>query len=134
VREVIAEIKRVGIPIKVDFIIGAPTEAEEDLKMIIEFIKETKVNDIFLYFLKYYPGSKAIQFALDNGYITKDEYEIYQEGMEEAYQVIPDRFKGKTREFYAKYNKLIRDAAGSKFNLANEFDYLLEEEVECQKK
>ncbi len=125
VRRVIRQVKDAGIVIKVDFIIGAPTEKEEDLKDLINFIKEIKVDDIFLYFLKYYPGSRAIDYAFKNGYLSVNDYESSHEGMEIAYQIIPERFTGATRDLYAKYNRLIRDAAGSKFNVS-QFNYLLE--------
>lgn len=124
VKKVIQQIQDAGIAIKVDFIIGAPTETEQDLKDLIAFIKEIKVNDIFLYFLKYYPGSRALDFASRRGYITAKECEAAHEGSELAYQIIPERFRGKTRDMYMKYNKLIRDAAKSKFNMA-QFEYLL---------
>jgi len=126
IRQVIHDTKEFGIPIKVDFIIGGPTETEKDLMDLVEFIKEIKVTDIFLYFLKYYPGSKAIKYALENGYITKEEFESCQEGSEMAYYIIPERFKGKTRDMYNKYYKLIRNAAGSKWDV-EQFRYLLED-------
>ena len=80
---------------------------EKDLQDIIAFIKEMKVADIFLYFLKYYPGSKAIDYALKHGYKTKDDFETYHEGRDIAYYIVPDRFQAKKRELYKKYNKLM---------------------------
>lgn len=124
IKKVIRLIQDAGIAIKVDFIIGAPTETERDLRDLIAFIDEVKVDDIFLYFLKYYPGSRVIDFARRNGYITAAEAEAAHEGTELAYQIIPERFQGATREMYAKYNALIRGAAKSKFSVAS-FDYLL---------
>jgi radical SAM superfamily enzyme YgiQ (UPF0313 family) len=126
IRKVIRDIKDAGITIKVDFIIGAPTETEKDLVDLISFIKEIRVDDIFLYFLKYYPGSKIIADSLASGYITPDDFEAYHEGLEQAYQVVPERFHGRARDLYIKYNRLIREAAGSKFNMS-QFNYLLED-------
>ncbi len=125
VRRVIREIKEYDMTLKVDFIIGAPTETEQDLIDLIELIKELDADDLFLYYLQYFPGTRIIRFALDNGHITEEEYEAYLEGREMAYQFVPERFQGEKREMYMKYYKLIRDAAGSNFSTQS-FAYLLE--------
>ncbi len=128
VRRVIREIKEYDMTLKVDFIIGAPTESEQDLIDLIELIKDLDADDLFLYYLQYFPGTRIIEFALENGHITADEYEAYLEGREMAYQFVPERFQGEKREMYMKYYKLIRDAAGSNFSTRS-FAYLLDQHV-----
>ena len=111
---------------KVDFIIGAPTETEQDLKDLVCFIEETEVDDIFLHFLRYYPGTEIIQYALDHGHLRSEDISTILDGSETAHQILPDRIQGETRELYAKYNQLIRAAAGSSFRI-EKLDYLLDE-------
>lgn len=125
IRSLIKEIKNVDIVLKLDFIIGAPGETEEDLINLVDFIKEVKVDDIFLYFLKYYPKTQIIDYALDNDYITAEKVQSIVEGSDYSYQFVPEYYEGKTRALYEKYNVLIREAAGSEPFNEDRFAYLL---------
>ncbi|MFA6450604.1 MAG: radical SAM protein [bacterium] len=125
IRKTVRDVKESGIIIKLDFIIGVPTETEQDLRETADFIREVAPDDIFLYFLEYYPGARIIEYALANGYITNAEYESYVEGREMAYQLAPNRFQGEELAKYRRYNKLIRDAAGSGYGV-DTYNYLFE--------
>jgi len=125
VKDVVSRLKKLHIQVKLDFIIGAPTESAKDLNDLVTFIKEIKSDDIFLYFLKYYPGADIIRFASEQNYLTTADIAMIESGGELPYQVIPERFKGSKRALYEKFNRLIREAAGSRFRMEN-YDYLLE--------
>lgn len=112
------------LPIKLDFIIGAPTETEQDLVHMAQFLREMKVSDIFLYFLTYYPGAKILEYARKNGDLSEAQVEDVLEGRVTSFQFIPDRFQGARRELYEKYNRIIREAAGSHI-MTDHFAYLL---------
>jgi len=87
------------------------------MKDIISFIKETMPNDIFLYYLKYYPGTKILEYAISNGYLSDGDVSDIMNGLEQSYQVIPNRIKGDARKLYEEYYNKIREAAGSSFRI-----------------
>ena len=123
---VVNQLKSLSIKVKLDFIIGGPTETEDDLIDLVSFIRDIDADDIFLYFLKYYPGADIVNYSLNNGYLTEEHVSIINAGLELPYQVIPERFPRQKRELYAKYSNLMREAAGSAFRIDN-FAYLIEE-------
>ena len=125
IRRIISAAKRIGIRIKTDYIIGAPGETEKDLNDMASFIKEVKADDIFVFFLRYYPGTKLLKQAIDEGTFSEDEVYNLREGHELGCQAIPLRFQGEQRLFYEKYNKVLRDAAGSSFSI-DQFSSLLD--------
>lgn len=114
IRNVIRWSKEIGIVLKLDFIIGVPTETEEDLIEMAEFIKKSHADDIFLYFLTYYPCTKILKFAIEHGDLTNQEADDIMEGRETSMQFMPDRFKGPRRELYERFNHIIREAGGSR--------------------
>jgi radical SAM superfamily enzyme YgiQ (UPF0313 family) len=125
IRRAAAQVKELGMHLVVDFIIGVPTETEDDLKSVISLVKELHADDIFLFFLKYYPGTQILNYASQNGFLTPQQVEEVIEGLEFGMQMIPARIQGEQRAFYDRYNGLIREAAGSKFRIER-FDYLLD--------
>lgn len=77
--EAISFIKQEGIIISLDNIFGAPTETEEDLLCGLKFYDEAKADRIITFWLTYYPTTKIVEIAKQNGNLTdKDIDNIYK--------------------------------------------------------
>lgn len=74
-------IKKHNIKLSVDNIFAAPTETEEDLAQSLELFKKIKSDRILTFYLTYYPGTKIIQQAKEEGILNEKDIENLQEGI-----------------------------------------------------
>jgi anaerobic magnesium-protoporphyrin IX monomethyl ester cyclase len=64
--------KRNGIRRMASFIVGFPTETEEDICMTKAFLKKVKPDFSSFFFLVPYPGTELYPQAIANGWIPRD--------------------------------------------------------------
>jgi radical SAM superfamily enzyme YgiQ (UPF0313 family) len=61
----------------VNFIVGVPIEEERDLIATIELINKIRPNLVSVSFLTAYPGTPLYGFALESGWINKNDFSSY---------------------------------------------------------
>lgn len=71
--ESIEQLKAVGIQVSVDNIFGAPTENEDDLKESLKLYNRIKADNIWTFWLTYYPKTDIINLAIDHKILTDDD-------------------------------------------------------------
>lgn len=64
--------RRNGMRRMASFMIGFPTETEEDIRMTGQFAKKIKPDFASFFFLTPYPGTELYQMALNEGWVPKD--------------------------------------------------------------
>ncbi len=72
-REAIKLCRKHGIMIDASYMIGIPTETEEELQKTVDFIKETKPDYVGLKVYHPYPGSELYDYCVDNGLFDPPE-------------------------------------------------------------
>ena len=73
-------LKKEGIRLIADNIVGLPGQKEEDLLKMAEFYNERRVNRIYFFWLRYYPGTAITELARERGILTAEEYDLIMEG------------------------------------------------------
>ncbi len=74
-------VKRSGIKLFVDIILGAPTETEDDIRDSLALIGKIKPDRLVSFFLTYYPETEIIDIALKNNLLDPLQYEQIQQGV-----------------------------------------------------
>lgn len=69
------------INVVVDVIFGLPYVTEEDYWELIDLFAKYKVNRIQTFWLRYYPKTRILDYVLEQGLITKEEYLDINEGV-----------------------------------------------------
>lgn len=65
-------IKKNGITVDANFIIGAPYETKEEILETLEFIKKNKIDNFWVFILTPLPGTLMWDFAIENNLITSN--------------------------------------------------------------
>lgn len=65
-------IKKYGMVAQGSFIIGAPKESREDILKTLEFIKKSKLDEIFMCLLTPLPGTPLWEYAESRGLVSSD--------------------------------------------------------------
>ncbi len=78
--DAVASIKEMGIKISVDNIFGAPTETESDLEQGLALYKQIKADRILTFWLTYYPRTRIIDTACQQGMLEKNDVQRIEEG------------------------------------------------------
>ncbi|SLM30886.1 hypothetical protein MTBBW1_2510004 [Desulfamplus magnetovallimortis] len=64
--------KKFGLPFKPNFLFGIPTQVQSDYERTIDFVRETKPDAIFSYYLLPFPGSYLFEYCIDKGHLPKE--------------------------------------------------------------
>lgn len=78
--DTVASIKEMGIKISIDNIFGAPTETESDLEQGLALYKQIKADRILTFWLTYYPKTRIIDIACQQGMLEKNDIHRIEEG------------------------------------------------------
>jgi len=81
VKTTIELLRDAGILTVCENMFGLPTQTEEDLLSMLQFYNETRPNRLSLYFLRYYPGTKIIDIALEHHMLTPEDVEELNRGL-----------------------------------------------------
>ena len=73
-------LKNEKIRIIADNIVGLPGQQEADLIRMAEFYNQRRVNRIYFFWLRYYPGTAITEYARETGVLSPDEYELIMDG------------------------------------------------------
>ena len=76
-RKFAKNVKKAGILLHADFIIGLPGETKETVKRTIQFIKEIKPDILQVSVATPFPGTEFYEWAKQNGYLITDNPEEY---------------------------------------------------------
>jgi len=76
-RKFAKNVKKAGILLHADFIIGLPRETKETVKRTIQFIKEIKPDILQVSVATPFPGTEFYEWAKQNGYLITDNPEEY---------------------------------------------------------
>lgn len=92
-------IKNAGIGCSIQFIVDLPKQDESDLMSIAAFYKKYKNMGIEVNNLRYYPGTKIVDIAYQEGLLAKKDLEIINNGRS---------FSGSVTFSYSQNNRAIR--------------------------
>ena len=76
-RKFAENVKKAGILLHADFIIGLPGETKETIKQTFQFIKEIKPDILQVSVVAPFPGTELYEWYKNNGYLTTDNPEEY---------------------------------------------------------
>jgi radical SAM superfamily enzyme YgiQ (UPF0313 family) len=74
-------LKDAGILTICENMLGLPTQTEDDLIHMLRFYNQTRPNRLSLYFIRYYPRTKIIESALEEGILTRENVEEINQGL-----------------------------------------------------
>ena len=74
-------LKEAGILTICENMLGLPTQTEDDLIHMLNFYNQTRPNRLSLYFIRYYPRTKIIESALEEGILTAEDVEEINKGL-----------------------------------------------------
>ncbi len=74
-------LKGAGILTICENMLGLPTQTEDDLVHMLNFYNQTRPNRLSLYFIRYYPKTKIIESALEEGILTDKDVEEINRGL-----------------------------------------------------
>jgi len=74
-------LKEAGILTICENMLGLPTQTEDDLIHMLNFYNQTRPNRLSLYFIRYYPRTKIIESALEEGILTHEDVEEINKGL-----------------------------------------------------
>jgi len=75
IRKAIQIIKEAKISLVADNIFGLPMQKQEDVLHLINYYNENRVERIYAFWLRYYPGVKITQWARAKGILNEKQYE-----------------------------------------------------------
>src|SRR6476660_2506614 len=93
-RQFTKDIKKLGLTVHGDFILGLPGESRESIRRTIDFAKELDVETIQVSIAHAYPGTEMYDFAKQNGFIVGNERMVDDGG----HQVAQIQYPGLPRE------------------------------------
>jgi len=102
--EAIARLKKRGIYVTVDIILGFPDETEQELSNLLEFFLANRPDNIEVFFLKCYPHAAITEWAKANNYVSEKELADMAAGVTGSGIVRPP--EGKARELAARYARI----------------------------
>ena len=70
--DAIESIKKHGMIVNATFIIGAPYETEEDILQTLQFIKESNIDNFWVYILTPLPGTLIWDYAIEHNLISPE--------------------------------------------------------------
>ncbi len=73
VHEVITRARALGIFVELDFIVDLPGETPEHLSEILEFIRQSRPNLTNISFLQYFPRTRLLEKAVEEGRISQEQ-------------------------------------------------------------
>lgn len=73
-------LKKEKIRLVADNIVGLPGQEEADIVRMAEFYNQRRVNRIYFFWLRYYPGTQITEYAKKHGFLSAEEYELIMEG------------------------------------------------------
>ena len=84
--------RRAGILVHGCFMVGNPGETRETMARTLEFAKELNPDTAQFFPLMVYPGTKAYEWAREEGYLTTEDYSqwLTPEGMHNTVISLPD--------------------------------------------
>jgi len=103
----IAQLKAVGIQVSVDNIFGSPTENEDDLKESLKLYNRIKADNIWTFWLTYYPKTDIINVALNHKILTDNDIKNIENGFV-GYAHDTGSISGGKIDFYANYELRFR--------------------------
>jgi len=80
IRNSINIIREARISIVADNIVGLPNQTENDIIEMATFYNENRVNRIYFFWLRCYPGTPITELAKQRGIINKTQYEEIMDG------------------------------------------------------
>ncbi|MBU1996372.1 MAG: B12-binding domain-containing radical SAM protein [Candidatus Omnitrophica bacterium] len=80
IRDSIQLIQTHGIKVVADNIVGLPNQTEKDLIEMANFYNENRVNRIYFFWLRFYPGTPITESAKQKGLLNELQYEEIMEG------------------------------------------------------
>ena len=89
VDQVFAGLKKAGIMIWVDHMLGIPGDTIELEEEAIRFYNRHRPGIIYVFWLTYYPGTAIIDIAKDRGLLSAEEIERIYQGSERADGLLP---------------------------------------------
>jgi len=102
--EAISMLKEAGIRVNIHNIFGAPSETEDDLKQGYIFFSTAKADQISLFWLKFYPKTKIIDYAKQYKLLSVEDINNIEKGIGHLSWAIRLR----KMPIYAKYELLLR--------------------------
>ncbi len=81
VKRSIELLRGAGILTICENMLGLPTQTEDDLVHMLRFYNQTRPNRLSLYFIRYYPRTKIIESALEEGILTAGDVEEINRGL-----------------------------------------------------
>jgi len=92
--------KKENIYVVCDAIFGVPGESDEGLEKTAYFYDECLPDHIEIFWLRYYPKTNILEWAFDNGFVSKEEIEDIEEGKVSGGIVVGSRHsKSLTKKF-----------------------------------
>jgi len=73
-------LKREKIRLVADNIVGLPGQEEADVVRMAQFYNQRRVNRIYFFWLRYYPGTRITEYAKEHGILRAEEYERIMDG------------------------------------------------------
>ncbi len=73
-------LKKEKIRLVADNIVGLPGQEESDILHMAEFYNKRRVNRIYFFWLRYYPGTVIAEYAKEQGYLSEEEYNSIMDG------------------------------------------------------
>jgi radical SAM superfamily enzyme YgiQ (UPF0313 family) len=73
-------LKKENIRLVADNIVGLPGQKESDIVHLAQFYNQRRVNRIYFFWLRYYPGTKITEYAKERGILSAEDYELIMEG------------------------------------------------------
>jgi radical SAM superfamily enzyme YgiQ (UPF0313 family) len=81
VRKAIQLLRKEGILVICENMLGLPTQTEADLLSMLQFYNETRPHRLSLYFLRYYPRTEIVDIALAHHLLTPEDVEDLHKGL-----------------------------------------------------
>jgi anaerobic magnesium-protoporphyrin IX monomethyl ester cyclase len=80
IKQAIEIIQKEKISVVVDNILGLPGQEQQDILELVDYYNQYRVNRIYAFWLRYYPGVKITQWAKDQGILNSQQYEDIMDG------------------------------------------------------
>ncbi len=80
VREVVTQARAAGIFVGLDFIVNLPGETPGHLSEILEFIRQSRPQHVYLSYLTYLPGTAILAKALQEGVVSPEDLHRIENG------------------------------------------------------
>lgn len=81
ITQCITACKEAGIYVVCDIILGFPQTDNKDLAEAVKFFGKSTPDHIEIFWLRYYPKTEISEWALEQGHLTTEDYQLINEGL-----------------------------------------------------